>query len=113
MSGSAIEAAGKPDEPAQPANISTSGISARLERYLVIHLVALETGRGLARAPSAAATLTAIAAIQHGQFAAEILQHHFGGVFLGAVLVGPFAGLKLAFDIDLGALAQVFFRHFG
>src|SRR5690242_19651958 len=77
------------------------------ERNLVIHLVALEAGRSLAGAAGTAAAVTALG-IQHGQLAAEILQHDLGRVFLGAVLVGPFAGLELALDIDLGALAQVF-----
>src|SRR5689334_25023978 len=89
--------------------------AAKLERNLVIHLVALEAGRRFAGAAAAAATTAAAAftaaAIQHGQFAAEILQHHLGGVFLLPVLVGPFAGLKLALDINLGTLAQIFLRH--
>src|SRR3546814_14393703 len=53
---------------------------------------------------SAAAVL---AAVQHGQLAAEALQHHLGAVLLDPALVGPLAGLQGAFHIDLGALAQV------
>src|SRR5206468_5347024 len=55
-------------------------------------------------------TLAAAAAgaVEHGQFTAEALQHHLGRVFLDPGVVGPFAGLQGALDIDLGALAQVF-----
>ena len=35
------------------------------------------------------------------------LQHDLGGVAVIAVAVLPFAGLELAFEIDLGALAQI------
>src|SRR5438270_10642975 len=103
MPGSGIAVAGAPEEWAQPASIRQTERAAKLEWNLVIHLVALETGRSLAGATGAATTTAAFtaAAIQHGQFAAEILQHHFGGVFLLAVLVRPFAGLELALDIDL------------
>ena len=110
MFGSAIAVTGSPDGGMQPATAgSTATRTAKsLERYFVIHLIALEAGRGFAGAHSfaaTAATFTAAAAVQHHQGPVEILQHHFGGIFLGAVLVGPLAGLKLAFQIDLGALA--------
>src|SRR5262249_26966762 len=39
------------------------------------------------------ATAFAAPAVEHGQFAAEPLQHHLGGVALLARLVGPFPGL--------------------
>ena len=39
--------------------------------------------------------------------------HDFGGVFLGSRLVGPVAGLELALDVDLRALAQVFLGDVG
>src|ERR1700729_506387 len=111
--------AGAPDEVAQPAVSKARKSAAKLERNLVIHLVALETGRGLAgagactKAAAATALTAAAASIQHGELTTEILQHHFGGIFFRSVLVGPFAGLQLAFDIDLGALAQIFLRHIG
>ena len=57
-------------------------------------------------ASSLVAAAAAAAAVEHGQLAAEFLQHDFGGVFLGAGLVGPFAGLQRALDIDLAALLQ-------
>ena len=47
------------------------------------------------------------------QFAAEALQHDFGRVFLVAVLVGPFAGLQRALEINLGALAQILLGDLG
>src|SRR5690606_21112956 len=53
------------------------------------------------------------AAVQEGQFAAEPLQHDFGGVFLHAALVGPFAGLQLALHVNLGALLQILLGHPG
>src|SRR5882724_11235304 len=74
ISGCAIAVAGAPDEAAHPQTSNRIGIKTRLERNLVIHLVALEAGRGLAGAARAAA-LAAAAAVQHGQFAAEILQY--------------------------------------
>ena len=55
----------------------------------------------------AAATAAAAAAVEHGQRRVEALQHHFGRVFLDAGLVGPFAGLQRALDVNLGALLQV------
>ena len=53
------------------------------------------------------AAAAAAAAIEHGQGRIEALQHHLGRVFLDAGLVGPFAGLQLAFDVNLGALLQI------
>src|SRR5713226_2360056 len=49
----------------------------------------------------------AAAAIEHGQRGVEALQHHFGRIFLDAGLVGPFARLQRAFDVNLGALLQI------
>src|ERR1700749_2122151 len=108
MLGSGMAVARAPEEWAHAASIRQVESPTKLERNLVIHLVALETGRSLAGATAAATTAAAFtaAAIQHGQLAAEILQHHLGGVFLLPVLVRPFAGLKLALDIDLGAFLQ-------
>src|SRR5262249_27258409 len=51
---------------------------------------------------------TAGGAVEHGQFTAEALQYHLGRIFLDAGVVGPFARLQGALDIDLGAFAQVF-----
>ena len=78
------------------------------ERDVVIHVAVAGAGRGrtagrgagrTGRAEIAAgvireASAPAAAAIQHGQGGVKPLQHHFGGVFLGAALVGPFAGLQ-------------------
>src|SRR5947209_9436466 len=52
--------------------------------------------------PSAAA-----GAVQPGHVGVEALQHHLGGVFLHPALVGPFARLQRALDINLGAFLQV------
>src|ERR1700679_3757284 len=94
-------------------------IGARLERYLVVHVAAaVEAGGGFGGAAAVGATAaTATAAlalgIEHGQLAAEVLEHDLGRVFLLAVLVGPFAGLERALDIDLGAFAQVLLGDLG
>src|ERR1700730_17896167 len=94
-----------------------------LERDIVVHVAVARTGRDRAarraRGPAgaeiaaalvgakAAAATAARAAIEHGEVRIEPLQHHLGRVFLGAALVGPFARLQLAFDINLGALLQI------
>src|SRR5882762_582950 len=59
-------------------------------------------------AGTAALAAAARGAVEHRQFAAEFLQHDLGRVFFDAGVVGPFARLQGALDIDLGALAQVF-----
>ena len=44
---------------------------------------------------------------EHLEIAAEALQHDFRRVFVLAALVGPFARLQLALNIDLGALLEI------
>src|SRR6266568_1221578 len=56
-----------------------------------------------------AATLAA--AVEHGQLTAEALEHHLGRVFLDPRLVGPFARLQCALDIDLRALLEILLRY--
>jgi hypothetical protein len=51
----------------------------------------------------------AAAAVEQDELAAEALKHDLGRIAVGARLVGPFAGLDLALEIDLGALAQIGF----
>src|SRR5690348_17679472 len=93
-----------------------------LERNIVVH-VAVAAAAGRHRAPrrgrdratgaeiagivGAEAAATAAAAVQHGQGRVEALQHDFGRVFLDAALVGPFARLQRALDVNLGALLQI------
>src|SRR4051812_17121312 len=100
--------------------------SALSERDVVIHVAVASAGcdrpprrgRGwTARAEIAAgiigaeiATATA-AAIQHRKSGVETLQHDLGRVFVRAALVGPFAGLQLAFNINLGTLLQILLRN--
>src|SRR3954468_18479601 len=60
-----------------------------------------------------AATSAAARAIEHGQRRVEALQHHFGRVLLHALLVGPFARLQRAFQVNLGALLQVLLGDLG
>src|SRR5277367_5910055 len=48
-----------------------------------------------------ATAATAAAAFEHGEGRVEPLQHDLGRVFLYAALIGPFAGLQLALDVDL------------
>src|SRR4029077_1553601 len=60
---------------------------------------------------AADAGASASATVGHGEVAPETLQHHLGGVFLGARIVRPFAGLERALDIELRALLHVFLDH--
>src|SRR5260370_34214868 len=97
----------------------------RSERNIVVHIAVACAGTGrhsparcgtrwpartkiAARliGPETAATAAA-AAIEHGQRRVEALQHHLGRIFLDAALVGPFAGLQCALDVNLGALLQI------
>src|SRR5690242_647630 len=55
----------------------------------------------------------AAGAVEHRQFAAKALQHDLGRVALLAAVVGPFAGLQRALDVNLGALLQVFLGNLG
>src|SRR6516225_4214345 len=50
-------------------------------------------------------------AVEHGEFAAEALEHDLRRIALLPRLVGPFAGLQRALDIDLAALLQELLRH--
>ena len=59
---------------------------------------------GLAAVVQAGAASTAI---QHSELAVEALHDNLGRVALLTGLVLPFARLELAFDIDLGAFAQI------
>src|SRR5262245_87520 len=47
------------------------------------------------------------AAVEQRQLAAELAQHHLGGVAVLPRLVLPLASLELALEVDLRALAQV------
>ena len=65
---------------------------------------------GAPAAASATATSTLAAArrtVKHRQRAVEAAQDDLGRIAVVALLVLPFARLQLAFDVDLGALAQV------
>src|SRR5438067_2343408 len=64
--------------------------------------------KAFAGAAARALAAAAPGAVEHRQFAAEFLQHDLGRVFLDAGVVGPFARLQGALDIELGAFAQVF-----
>ena len=94
------------------------------ERNLVVHVVALagaghgrlalaraaasgRSSRNRRRCPAAARRAAAAAAVEHGQRRVEALQHDLGRVFVVAVLVGPFAGLQRAFEINLRALLEI------
>jgi hypothetical protein len=48
----------------------------------------------------------ALAAIKHDQLAIEAANNDFSRITVIAALILPFAGLQLAFDIDLAAFAQ-------
>src|SRR6476661_75873 len=97
--------------------------SPRSERNVVVHVAVAGAGRyraawrGGGRAagaeiaagiiPCEIAAPAAAAAIEHGQVRVEPLQHHLGRVLLDAGLVGPFARLQLALDVNLGALLEI------
>src|SRR5262249_3990011 len=70
------------------------------------------------RPPKVACALVALAhavalAVEHGEFAAVLLEHDFGRVAVLAGLVGPFARLKLALDVHLRALLQILLGDLG
>src|SRR3546814_1396972 len=66
------------------------------------------TAAVIVAAAEVAATTTATAtAVEQHHFAPEALQHDLGRILVLALLVGPFAGLELAFQIDLRSFAQI------
>src|ERR1700757_2186052 len=65
--------------------------------------------RLLAKTPASAAAT----AVKHGEVGAEALQNHLCGILLDAALVGPFAGLERAFDVNLRAFLQVLLGNLG
>src|SRR5687767_10717309 len=102
----------------EPKELAT-GRCRQSKRYVVVQ-VAVEGGLGprLGTAGAAAAEAAAavagiveaaatLALVEQHQLAAEALQHHLGRIFVGARLVLPFAGLELALEIDLRALAKI------
>src|SRR5262249_20165896 len=91
------------------------------KRNLVVHVAALARpgqsrlllARGGAGGPKIILIRAQIAAsaipgpVEHGELRIEVLQHHFGGVFVLARLVLPFARLQLPLEVDLRALLQI------
>lgn len=63
----------------------------------------------VAAAIAAEAAFAAAAAVQH----LDVVGDDFGGVALLAALVGPFAGLQAAFDVEFAAFARVLANDFG
>src|SRR5690349_4516746 len=63
-----------------------------------------------ARSADASPVIVARLAVQHHQLAVVWSQHDFRRVSVVVVLVGPFAGLQLAADVNLAALSQILFR---
>ena len=63
--------------------------------------------------PSVRSAAGLTAAVQHDKFTSKALQDNLGRITLRAILVSPFAGLQLAFQIDFRALAQVLLRDLG
>ena len=64
-------------------------------------------------AGTAALAATAWLAVEHFHFRVKALQHDIGRIAVVAGLVLPLAGLQLALEIDLAALAQIFFGDAG
>src|SRR6185437_5971566 len=127
-SSSSVSATGRPRSPAETGSyqlaVAATLQATRLvqsERNIIIHVAVAGAGGGdraarRTRRSTGAEVASGIvganpaataAAIQHGQVRVEALQHHFGRVFFGAALVGPFAGLQLAFNVNLGTLFQI------
>src|SRR5579883_3117875 len=55
----------------------------------------------------------AAGAVEHRQLAAEAAEDDLGRIALLTRIVGPFAGLQGALEIDLGALLQIFLGDLG
>src|SRR5271168_4807066 len=101
--------------PGAPTRRENRWIAVGSERNLVV-----EVGPAAARGCAAAARATAAAGglitpafiatpaaalaarIEQRELASEALEHDFGRVLLGPALIGPFAGLELALEINLG-----------
>ena len=97
-----------------------------LERNFVLEILVEVLGRAIELARTTAATaiaattahaaaaataaLAAASAVQHGERAVIALQDDLSGIAVITILVLPFAGLQLAFDVNLGALLQVLLR---
>src|SRR5665647_737084 len=114
-----------PDADRRSLSCRSRSATARSERNLVVHVVALggpghgrlalarrarsatgSAGAEVVAAVGARAAATA-AGIEHGELRVEALQHHFGRVALVAVFVRPFARLQRAFQINLRALLEI------
>src|SRR6476660_672891 len=91
-----------------------------LERNLVVELLiegctpsaalaAAHRSRASEIAAAALALLAAcaLATVKHGQGRVEALQHDLGRVAVLAGLILPFAGLKLALEVNLGSLLEI------
>src|ERR1700733_9804806 len=70
----------------------------RLERNLVVHFVAFKAGWRLARTARSRRRAAVATAVEKHHLTPEALQHNFGRIAFRSVLVGPFAGLQLAFQ---------------
>src|SRR5579885_2659050 len=93
--------AGRSSERDVVVEIGRPATPATGRRRLGEALAALGTGRAG----------TAAAAVEHGELAAEALQHHLGRGALLARLVAPFPGLQRPFQVDLAPLSEVLLRH--
>src|SRR3546814_18420253 len=66
------------------------------------------TAAVIVAAAEVAATTTATAtAVEQHHFAPEALQHDLGRILVLAMSVAPYAGLELAFQIDLRLFEQI------
>src|SRR3954463_11538402 len=92
------------------------------ERNIVVHVAVAATAGGhrparrtadrtggaeIAARLLAEAAASAATAIEHGEGRVEALKHDLGRVLLNAALVGPFAGLERALEVNFGALLQI------
>src|SRR6185312_15505291 len=94
-----VEIAARPTAAATAAGRDRAGRGGSAAAHILLVVVAAAT---------ATAAALAAGAVQHRQLAPETLQHNLGRVPLRPLLVGPFARLQRALDIDFRALAEEF-----
>src|SRR5260221_14225037 len=106
-----LPAAGVPRAPGPPPGAppaAAAGAGPAVARRIAGAAVEAAVVDAAFHRPAPSGSTGAAGAVEHRQFALEAGQHDFGRIALLALLIGPFAGLQLALDIDLRTLAQVF-----
>ena len=96
-------------ERRRPARCRKPAAASRAGGAAAAAAAAAEVARAAEAVAIIVAGTAAVAPVEQHKLAAEALQHHLGRIAVLARLVGPFAGLDLALQIDLRALAQILF----